>query len=214
MTKILITGFEAFGGMPVNPSQVLVDSISKISFESNFQIEIIAKILPVNFKESGNQMLDLIRENTPDILIATGVDLSKTHIELERVAHKNSEYLYPNFLAKISPSIQLDKLPDNYFSNLDLDSILEKILKEGINAIVSEDTGMYVCNHVYYLANIISNYLDSNLKSCFIHIPYPYPYWIGETHIVPDYSMKEIQEGFLKILAAIIESNIATETIT
>lgn len=205
MTKILITGFEAFGGMPVNPSQILVESLEKISFETNFELEIVKAILPVDFKKSGQQIIDLISEHQPHLLISTGVDFAKPNIELEQVAHKNRPYLKEALLKLIAPSIVIDELPDNYSSTADLDSILLDIQAEGVRAIVSDDTGMYVCNHVYYLSCLMSEVLTLDMKSFFVHVPYPFPYYLHGQEVVPDYSMKEIQRGFIKILLASIK---------
>ncbi len=198
--KILLTGFSPFSGMPVNPSQVLVESFEKISFKTNFEWEIITDILPVDFKESGKRVSDLILKHEPDLFIATGVDFAKPKIELEKVAHKNIPHLDMDFIQSIHPSIAMSDLPDNYYSKVDLDIINHRLMKGKAKVIVSDDTGMYVCNHVYYLACMMSNYLDLKTKSFFVHVPYPYTYWIDEAEITPDFTMQEIQDNFVKIL--------------
>lgn len=205
--KILITGFEPFNGMPSNPSQVMVNSLKDISFESNFPIEIFTEILPVNFQRSGEMIVDLIYKFNPDICIATGVDLSKQHIELEKRAHKNSKFLKSKFLKTIDNKIVKRNLPENYNTSINLEMVSDTIQPEekNVKTIVSDNTGMFVCNHIYYLMNVLNEYSQVNFQCCFIHIPYPNPYWEGENQIIPNFTIEEIQESFLKILGSIIK---------
>jgi len=44
--KVLVSGFEPFGGSTVNPSQLLVEALAKEEFEG---VQLDAIVLPVEF---------------------------------------------------------------------------------------------------------------------------------------------------------------------
>ncbi len=203
--KVLITGFEPFGGMPVNPSQVIADSFKATTIQTNFELDILSSVLPVDFKESGESIITLVKENKPDLVLAMGVDLAKSSIELEKVAHKNLEYLSSELLELVDPHIDLDTLPDNFYTNINLDVVLERVVSKGGRTIISDDTGMYVCNHIYYLLKLLTDSSFPEMKSLFVHLPYPYPYYIEEAYINPEYKIKDIQEDVIKILSEILQ---------
>jgi len=204
--KILITGFEEFGGMPVNPSRSVVDHIKRLNFKANFEVEIVTNILPVNFEESGIIIQEMLKESEPDLAIFLGVDLDKKNIELEIAAHKNEEYIGDSF--QIIKDVVTDELPDNYFTKIDAQQVCDELVAKGHRIIVSDDTGMYVCNHVYYAANILIEHNSLNTKCLFIHVPYPYPYSIGEERVVPDFDMETIQNTIFQVLIKLMYQNL------
>ncbi|PHN00591.1 pyroglutamyl-peptidase I family protein [Flavilitoribacter nigricans] len=204
--KILLTGFEAFGGMQVNPSQVIVESISNIDFKTNFDLEIITSILPVDFALAGKELMREISLYQPDYCISTGVDLGKPHIELEQIAHKKAIHFDKELKKQIaSYGFSLAELPDQLSSKIDLVQVLARISSSSVPAKVSFHTGGYVCNHIHYLGNMYSIYLNSSMKSFFVHLPYPYPYTFDEEYIDPDFTISDIQQVFLELLTTIIE---------
>jgi pyroglutamyl-peptidase len=203
--KILITGFEPFGGMPINPSKLLVDSLDKISFKSKEKVNIVRAILPVQFEESGDLIKRLLIEEKPDILISTGVDFGKTNIELELMAHKNEPYILPEFLKNDKIAIFNKKdLPQSYICKLNLNEIQESLSIKGFNTVISNDTGMYVCNHIYYIAQLVCEVHKLNAKCLFVHIPYTFDYFINEERIEPKFTMKDVLRTFGNLVAEIV----------
>ena len=47
--RILLTGFEPFGGEPINSSQEAVKAVASDEFS---EVEIVSRLLPVSFKRS------------------------------------------------------------------------------------------------------------------------------------------------------------------
>src|SRR6056297_2164801 len=83
MHKLLITGFEPFGGDTENPSEILVNSLSDERYE---QINIKKTILPVTVREAGKQLLEALDAFRPDTVMSFGLNEGLSHIAVERVA--------------------------------------------------------------------------------------------------------------------------------
>ena len=201
--KILITGFGPFGGMKTNPSQVIVEQLSQINFTGNYPIELISNILPVDFRESALKMKELILQNSPDLIISFGVDLGKKNIELETKAALIEKYIDSDYLTTTK-----DLLPASYITNFAVELIYHELKRENHRVIISDDSGGYVCNHIYYLANVFSVENSINPKILFVHIPYPYPYMYNLEKVNPDFTIAEIYETAATLITKIIQNNI------
>ncbi len=62
MKKLLLTGFEPFLSFTINPTEQIV---KELDGEKVGDFIISSKILPVDFEEAGERLLDLIEEINP-----------------------------------------------------------------------------------------------------------------------------------------------------
>ena len=85
IVKILLTGFEPFGDLEVNPSQVILEKISNRQTLNNIH-EINTVTLPVNFDSAGSKIKKTIQEFKPDIILSLGLSETSDSITLERKA--------------------------------------------------------------------------------------------------------------------------------
>src|ERR671911_2120691 len=86
--KVLITGFDAFGGEPVNPAEEAVKMISnKIA-----GAEVIKVIIPTVQNKSVKAIEDAIEQHNPDIVISVGQAGGRFDITPERVAINLDDY--------------------------------------------------------------------------------------------------------------------------
>lgn len=67
--RILLTGFEPFGGDAINSSQETAKAVPCDEFDD---IEIVHRILPVSFKRGGKAICESIDETKPEIVIMLG----------------------------------------------------------------------------------------------------------------------------------------------
>ncbi len=58
--KVLLTGFEPFGGASFNPSGAVVKEIADYGIDG---VEIVTAVLPVEFKRSAAMLIELISIN-------------------------------------------------------------------------------------------------------------------------------------------------------
>ena len=80
--KILITGFEPFGGEEQNPSALLLEKLPK-KLKSAL---LSTALLPVSFQKVREEILRLLEEEKPDVVICLGQAGGRDRITPERVA--------------------------------------------------------------------------------------------------------------------------------
>jgi pyroglutamyl-peptidase len=165
--KVLLTGFEPFGGASFNPSGAVVEAIAENGVDG---VEIVTAILPVEFKRSAAMLIELISTNKPDVVISLGQAEGRDFIGPEQVAFNLAD-------ARIADNagVKLENQPidtgaaDGYFSTLPIREIVNAITSLGINAKVSYSAGTFICNEIFYAAQ--SFLQGSNVISGFIHLP-------------------------------------------
>lgn len=166
--KILLSGFEPFGGSVHNVSWNAVASLNDVHSE----IDLRKIRLPVVFGESWRLLQLAIEEYSPDAVICTGQAKDTPFIRVERVALNIADARIPDNQGN-QPKDQpaLKGAPNAWFSNLPHKEMVEKIEKQGIPAKLSYSAGTYVCNHVFFnLMNYI-NETRSPMLGGFIHVP-------------------------------------------
>lgn len=171
MKKVLVTGFEPFGEIVKNPSQVLVE---KIACWGRFPdgLEIISEVLPVVYDESISLISELIKKIKPEIILSFGVAAQREDVCIERVALNLKDTHQPDNVG-IQPDGELifPGAPLAYFSNLNLQLLQSKFQSHGIPTRISNHAGTYICNCVFYTMahEIVSTGLNSLFG--FIHVP-------------------------------------------
>ena len=167
MKKLLITGFEPFGGENINPSW---DAVRALPDEVGEYV--LTKLsIPVVYGEAAERVIEAADELLPDAIISVGQAGGRAAITPELVAI----------------NLRYAKTPDNkgnepkdeaiinggeaaHFSTIPVRKIAEAIDLIGIPSQVSYSAGTYVCNDVLY--TLLDKYKDKSVKVGFIHVPY------------------------------------------
>ena len=165
--KVLLTGFEPFGGASFNPSGAVVKEIADYGIDG---VEIVTAVLPVEFKRSAAMLIELISINKPDVVISLGQAEGRDFIGPEQVAINLAD-------ARIADNagVKLENQPintgaaDGYFSTLPIRAIVDAISALGISAKISYSAGAFICNEIFFTAQ--SFLQGSNVISGFIHLP-------------------------------------------
>lgn len=166
--KLLITGFDPFGGESVNPAYEAVKMIPEIN-----GIELIKLEIPTVFHRSKDILKEAIIKHNPDIVICVGQAGGRSHVAIERVAINMDDARIPDNDGQqpIDEKI-VENGPEAYFSNLPIKAMAESIKKAGLPGSVSNSAGTYVCNHIMYqLLHIIKESYPT-MKGGFIHVPF------------------------------------------
>ena len=69
MTRVLVTGFEPFGGAEVNPSQLLVEALAADPPE---EVELSAAVLPVSYARAADSLRAAVRAAEPELVVCFG----------------------------------------------------------------------------------------------------------------------------------------------
>jgi pyroglutamyl-peptidase len=131
--RILVTGFEPFGGHATNPSMIAVQSLRPRG-------DLITRVLPVVYDESARIMRELIETQRPDAVMCLGLCARSPSILLERIAVNVTDHA--------SGDRTRDELidregPVGYFSTLPLTAMHAALRERGIPVACSHHAGTY-----------------------------------------------------------------------
>lgn len=167
--KILLTGFEPFGGEATNPSMQIANALQK---EMCDDYTIHAAILPVERFRAVERSVELISEYQPDVVIALGVAAGRTAVTPEKVAINFDDYRIADNGGNqpIGEPIVAGG-PAAYFSTLPINRMCQMMNKIDVPSAVSFSAGTFVCNHLMYgiLEHIERNKLS--IRAGFVHVP-------------------------------------------
>jgi pyroglutamyl-peptidase len=194
--RILVTGFDPFGGEPVNPA---LEAIRRLPARLGLHT-IECRPLPSMFHRSLDVLGDAVRTLRPDILLCVGQAGGRTEMSIERVAiNVDDARIADN--AGASPVDQpiVPGGPAAYFTNLPLKAMTRTLAEAGIPARVSNTAGTFVCNHVFYGAMHLVATEFPAMRAGFIHIPY-LPEQIARNPGQPSMAVETVVTGLLKAI--------------
>ncbi|EGR7975950.1 pyroglutamyl-peptidase I [Vibrio vulnificus] len=167
MHKILVTGFEPFGGESLNPSLELVKVLTQ---KERTNIEIIGCQVPVVRHQSISTVIEAIEQHEPELVFMIGQASGRAAITPERVAINLDDYrIEDNAGHQPVDEPIIATGPAAYFSTLPVKAITHALQQAGIPCQLSHSAGTFVCNHLFYG---IQHYLQARpIRSGFIHIP-------------------------------------------
>ena len=167
MKKLLITGFDPFGGETINPSW---EAVSRLPDKIGGYV-LTKKCIPVVFSQAAEAVLDAAKELCPDVILCIGQAGGRSAITPELVAINHRHASIPDNKGN-HPSDE--KIYENgdaaYFCTVPVRRIADAIADSGVSSQVSYSAGAYVCNDVLY--TLLKHYDGSDVKVGFIHIPY------------------------------------------
>ncbi len=199
--KILVTGFDPFGGEKVNPS---IEAV-KLLPNTIAGADIVKVELPTVFGKSIEKLEEALEREKPDITICVGQAGGRSRISVERVAINISDGRIPDNEGKQPIDEPIFEDGENaYFSNLPIKAMVKEMNDKNIPAEVSNTAGTYVCNHIMYglLYNIDKKY--PNMKGGFIHIPF-LPEQVIDKKDSPSMSLDLIVKGLEVAIEAAIK---------
>jgi len=170
--KALVTGFEPFAGYRVNPSNMVVERLSREGVAWWNNLELYTAILPVSFKRAGKTLQELLDEYRPDIYVGLGVAAGIPYIAVERVAVNIMDARMPDNDGEQPIDEPIDpEGPAAYFTTLPIKAIVKRLRENGIPAAVSNTAGTFLCNYVTYLSIHYSKIHGYPRRAGFIHLP-------------------------------------------
>lgn len=171
--RVLVTGFEPFGGMDINPTAQLAEVLSK---EGVSGIELHSATLPVVYDTCVQQLITKIEELSPDVVIACGLAFGRAAVTLERIGINIKDTAGEGQKGDNQGDKPVDEKiipegPDGLFSTLPIRKMMNDLQEEGIPASISNSAGTYICNNTLYgvLHYIAEKKLQT--KAGFIHFP-------------------------------------------
>ena len=166
--KILITGFDPFGGEDLNPA---TQAVALVQAPKGVELSKMLNLPPVF--GVGEQVIAAIREENPDVVLCVGQAGGRKAVTPERIAINFRDATIPDnkgFCPKEEPVVPGG--PAAYFSGLPVKAMAEAMQEAGIPAAVSNSAGTFVCNELLYT---LLSYIEERglpIKAGFIHVPF------------------------------------------
>ena len=171
--KVLVTGFEPFGGMTVNPTEKMANTLQKEGIQG---VDIVTTTLPVVYEDCVKQLLKKVVSETPDFIICCGLAYGRAVVTVERIGINIKDTAGEGLKGDNRGDKPIDEKifpegPDGIFSSLPIRTIVNELKNSGVPAQISNSAGTYICNNTLYgiLHYIEQN--DLNMKAGFIHFP-------------------------------------------
>ncbi len=168
--KVLLTGFDPFGGETVNPSWEAVKRLNgaaeapPLSYPNKCRPFFIS-LLPYCARRSKSISLTLSSVSDRQAAECRSRRNGSRSISMRRAYRITKE-------TSLSGKTFLKTVPRPIATGLPIKRIVEEIKKEGIPAAVSYTAGTFVCNHLFYgLMDEIACH-HPHIRGGFIHIPY------------------------------------------
>ena len=190
--KILITGFEPFGGESVNPSweavKLLPDTIDGHT--------VVKKLLPCVFVKAGDVLDAEIEREKPDFVLCVGQAGGRANLTMEKVGINLMDgRIADNEGYKPSDEPIRKNGPTAYFSNLPVKAVVNAIREAGIAASVSYTAGTYVCNYALYSVMYLIDKKYPGVKGGFMHIPFDTCQTVDKAASMPSMPIATVAKG-------------------
>ncbi|MFT5875142.1 MAG: pyroglutamyl-peptidase [Clostridium sp.] len=200
--KVLITGFNPFGGEKINPSFEAVRKLEDIISGT----DIVKVEIPTVFNKSIMELEKVIIKENPDIVICVGQAGGRFDLTIERIAiNVDDARIQDNEGNQPIDSAVFEDGENAYFSTLPVKAMVEEIRKGGIPASLSNSAGTFVCNHLMYGLLYLIHTKYPTIRGTFIHVPF-IPAQVMSKPNTPYMELEKLTEGLTLAIKAAIEN--------
>jgi pyroglutamyl-peptidase len=167
MKKLLITGFDPFGGESVNPAWEAVKLLPEIIGEYTlYKLEI-----PTVFSLAADTVLNKAKEIMPDVILCIGQAGGRAAVTPERIGINMANASIPDNQRNQPKNMPI--IPggaDGIFATVPVQKMADAIVAAGLPGQISNTAGTFVCNDTLY--RLLHHFAGSATRVGFIHVPY------------------------------------------
>lgn len=201
--KVLITGFDPFGGEKINPAYEAVKGLK----DNINGAEIVKREIPTVFKKSILKLEKEIEEEKPDIVICVGQAGGRYDITIERVAINIDDARIKDNEGNEPIDEKIFEDGENaYFASIPIKNMVQGIRDLGVPASISNSAGTFVCNHIMYGLLYLIDKKYPNIRGGFIHVPF-LPEQVIDKRNTASMSIEDITRALETAIKIAIENN-------
>ncbi|MDA3972914.1 pyroglutamyl-peptidase I [Enterococcus thailandicus] len=201
--KVLVTGFDPFGGDKVNPAY---EAVKKMPAEIA-GAEIIKLEVPTVFGKSSQVVREAIKEHQPEIVICVGQAGGRSAVSFERVAINLAEARIPDNEGNQPFDTALEEDgPAAYFTTLPIKAMTKNVQDHGLPAYISYTAGTFVCNDIMYRLLHVLHTEFPTIRGGFIHVPFSPDQVIERPVGTASMSLADIADSLTYAVEAAIEN--------
>ena len=200
--KILLTGYEPFGGETINPA---LEAVKQLHGQTIAGAKVVCAQLPVVWDTVLPKFIAALNEHQPDVVISIGQAGGRAKITPEYIGINLTNGKDNDGVVRVAEPIA-PGAPDGYFTTLPVVQMVAAMNEAKIPAAVSYTAGTYLCNYMAYVArhHIVINNL--NIKSGFIHIPYLPEQVTDKSANTPSMPLEAIVAGLRECIKVVVAS--------
>ncbi len=169
--QITVTGFDAFGGLPGNSSEVGVLQLARGG--SGWAPGVLdTRVLPTVYSLADQSVRMLLHSDAPDLLLMTGMASSSRAVLIETRARNQDACPEPDNAGEVRLGDQVRRDgPEFYSASIDVRALYGGLRARAIPALISDDAGGFVCNHAFYVACHEIERARLPTQCGFLHLP-------------------------------------------
>lgn len=195
MKKLLITGFDPFGGERINPSWEAV----KLLPETIGEYALTKLQIPTVFGLAAEAALAAARDLSPDVILSVGQAGGRKAVTPEVIGINLREAGIPDNMGNRPVNTPvIAGGPDACFATVPVREMVKSITSAGLPAALSFSAGAFVCNDVLY--TLLHHYRCTDTRVGFIHVPF-LPEQAKEN--VPSMALSQIVSGLTAAIEAL-----------
>ncbi|KUJ65490.1 Pyrrolidone-carboxylate peptidase [Streptomyces albus subsp. albus] len=170
MTRVLLTGFEPFGGERTNPSWRAVRAAAARPLPG---LSWATAELPCVYRTAIPALTAAVAATEPDLVLCVGQAGGRPDVTVERFAVNLDDARIPdNAGAQPIDRPVVPGGPAGYFAALPVKACVAAARAAGVPASVSHSAGTFLCNHVFYGLMHLAATERPGLRGGFVHVPY------------------------------------------
>jgi len=168
--RVLVAGFEPFGGEKVTPSELLARS-----FEGRIVggRQVAVRVIPVETRNVRERFETALHEDDPDIVIAIAQFGGRTALSLERVAVNVLDFDFPDNVGVMRKGDVISRGgAEARISNLPFERIMEAWQGNAVPGYVSNSAGTFIGNQGLYEILGLTEHAVPPVVVGLLHVPY------------------------------------------
>jgi len=202
--KILLTGFEPFGGESINPAFEILKTLPD-TIDGH---EIIKREIPTSYKKSIEAIKSILDEVKPDVTLSLGQAGGSFGLRVEKVGLNLRDANVPdNDGHRASHEEIFADGEIAYYSTLPVKAMVKSLIENDVPASLSYSAGSYVCNNVMYALLYFGDKYYKSMRFGFIHVPY-FPSQVLDKKNTFYMAPEEMTRGLLTAVRSIIYNEV------
>jgi pyroglutamyl-peptidase len=168
--RVLIAGFEPFGGDKVNPSEMVARGLEGRTLAGRL---LAVRIIPVETRNIRERFERALIEDNPDIVILLSQMGGRSALSMERVAVNVLDFDFADNVGVMRKGDVISRGgADARLSNVPFDRILEAWTASGVPGYVSNSAGTFIGNQALYEMLGLTEQAVPPVIAGLVHLPY------------------------------------------
>ncbi len=168
MRTILVTGFGPFPGAPVNPTEGLVQALSRVHLP---RAKIVTHVFRTSYVSVDRELPALLCRYKPDALLMFGLAAATPHLRIETWGRNALSRLPDDAGAIASAQVIAPGRTGALVMITPARALVAAARRARVPAAISKDAGDYLCNYLCWRAALAARKPGGPRFAAFIHVP-------------------------------------------